>query len=128
MSLRIPGLQLAFEAGATVNNFRLVKFGAGDRIVVQADAATDSIIGIADTAATSCALGEKLDVVLEGVFPVTYGGTVTRGQLLTANSSGQAIAAAPAAGSNVSVIGRAMVSGVSGDLGSVLINPGSLQG
>lgn len=128
MSLRVPGLQLAFEAGATVNNFRLVKFGSGDRIVIQADAATDAIIGVADVAATSCASGEKFDVVLEGIFPVTYGASVTRGQLLTANSSGQAVPAAPAAGSNVSIIGRAMVSGVSGDLGSVLINPGSLQG
>ena len=59
---------------------------------------------------------------------MTYGANVTRGQFLTSNSSGQAIPAAPAAGSNVSVIGRALVSGVSGDLGSVLINPGSLQG
>lgn len=128
MSLRAPGLQLAFEAGATVNNFRLVKFGSGDRIAIQADAATDAIIGVADVAATSCASGEKFDVVIEGVFPVTYGASVTRGQFLTANSSGQAVPAAPAAGSNVSIIGRAMVSGVSGDLGSVLINPGSLQG
>jgi hypothetical protein len=128
MSLRVPGTQFAFEAGGTVNNFRLVKFGSGDRIAVQADAATDAIIGVADVAATSCATGEKFDVVLEGVFPVTYGGNVTRGQFLTSNSSGQAIPAAPSAGSNVSVIGRALVSGVSGDLGSVLINPGSLQG
>jgi hypothetical protein len=34
----------------------------------------------------------------------------------------------PATGVNNRVIGIAMVSGVSGDLGSVLIAPGSLQG
>jgi hypothetical protein len=82
---------------------------------------------VADDIATAGA-GEPVDVVMSGVATVEYGGNVTVGALLTANATGQAIAATAAAGSNVRVIGIAMVGGVSGDLGAVLLSPGSFQG
>jgi hypothetical protein len=124
MTQRNPGTILAFKAGATVNPNRFVKFSA-DRTVIQAAAVGDAIIGVSDLGAAST---EIVDVVMNGIFPVVYGGTVTRGDLLTSDSTGRAVTAAPAAGVNNSTGGRAMVSGVVGDLGSVSISLGSIQG
>lgn len=125
MPQRNPELFLNYTAGGAITEKRLVKFGAGDRLVVQASAATDAIIGVNDlTAATD----ERSDICLSGIFPVTYGGTVTRGDALTSDSSGRAITATAAAGANVRIIGIAMESGVVGDLGSVRIAPGFFQG
>lgn len=125
MSQRNPELFLSYTAGAAISANRFVKFGANDRTVVQAAAATDAIMGVSDLAAAST---ETVDVCLSGVFPVVYGGTVTRGDLLTSDSTGRAIVAAPAAGVNHRIGGVAMVSGVVGDLGSVRLSPGSFQG
>lgn len=125
MSTRIPEFYLAFEAGGAIPANRFVKFGSGDRKAVVAAAATDAVFGVSDLAA---ATDERLDVGVAGVLPVTYGGTVARGDLLVSDSTGRAVTAAPAAGANVRIAGVAMVSGVVGDVGSVLFNPGSLQG
>lgn len=59
---------------------------------------------------------------------VVFGGNVTRGQPLTADAQGRAVAAAPAAGANVYCIGFAEVSGVVGDIGTVIISPFIMQG
>jgi hypothetical protein len=121
-----PTLTRTYNAGGTIAARRIVKFGNADHTVVQGAAATDAMIGVsADLGAGS---GERIDVHLSGVAEVAYGGDVTRGALLTSDSNGAAVAAAPAAGANVAVIGRAMVSGVSGDVGLVLLGPGQIQG
>lgn len=125
MTQRNPELFLAYTAGGAISANRFVKFGASDRAMLQAAAATDAIVGVSDIAA---AYTETVDVCISGIFPVVYGGTVTRGDLLTSDSSGRAIVAAPAAGVNHRIGGVAMVSGVVGDLGSVRISPGSFQG
>lgn len=125
MTQRNPGLILTHTASGAITANRFVKFGSGDRIVSQTTAATDAILGVSNLGAAD---GKDVDVVTTGVFPVTYGGTVTRGDLLTSDSSGRAIVAAPAAGVNHRIGGMAMVSGVVGDLGSVRLSPGSFQG
>lgn len=125
MALKNEGLFRTYIAGATVNGKRFVKFDSDDRTVIQGAAAGDSLIGVSDiTAAT----GERVDVQLTDLAPVEYGGNVTRGALLISDSVGRAIAATAAAGTNVRVMGVAMESGVSGDIGSVMIAPGSFQG
>ena len=121
-----PVLTKSFDAEAAIARFRIVKFGSGDGAVVQAAAATDALMGVAD--APGAESGRRADVIVQGVAEVEYGGNVTRGALLTADADGKAVAAAPAAGANCRVIGVAMVSGVSGDIGSVLVSPGSMQG
>ncbi len=123
--MRNEGLAKTLIAGAAVAARRIVKFGSADTAVVQAAAATDLSIGVADLGAAS---GEYCDVIIDGIALVEYGGNVTRGQLLTADADGKAIAAAPAGGANARVIGVAMLSGVSGDIGSVRLAPGSVQG
>jgi len=125
MTIRNEGLTKTYAAGAAVAARRLVKFGADDRTVIQGAAAGDSIIGVSGLGAAN---GERLDVILTEIPTVEYGGTITRGQLVISDSDGRAIAATAAAGTNVRTAGIAMVSGVSGDLGAVLLSPGSFQG
>lgn len=118
--MRNEGLIKTFTAGAAIAARRIVTFdGTDDGEVIQAAAATGLLIGVSDLSAAS---GERVDVVLSGVAVVEYGGNVTQGALLTADADGKAIAAAPTAELTYRVIGVAMVGGVSGDLGSVLIS------
>lgn len=123
--MRNEGLAKTLIAGAAVAARRIVKFGAGDTAVLQAAAATDLSIGVADLGASS---GEYCDVIIDGIAQVEYGGNVTRGDKLTADADGKAVTAAPAAGVNAQIIGIAMLSGVSGDIGSVRIAPSVMQG
>lgn len=125
MTIRNEGLTKVYTAGAAVAARRLVKFDSDDRTVIQGAAGADLVIGVSDLGA---AAGERVDVIHTDIATVEYGGNVTRGQLLMSDSVGRAITATAAAGVNVRYAGVAMVSGVSGDLGAVLLAPGSLQG
>lgn len=127
MSLRNIGLVKTFFAGAAIQPARLVKFDADDRTVIQGTAGADAVFGVSD-AISAAATGERVDVVMSGIAPVVYGGTVTRGQLLMSDSTGRAITATAAAGTNVRYAGVAMVSGVVGDIGDISLSPGSFQG
>ncbi len=123
-----PLLTKSFKnGGAIVTRYRIVKFGSDDDTVVQAAAATDSLIGVADSLGAA-ATDTRVEVIINGIAEVEYGGNVTRGALLTADSDGKAVAAAPTAGSNVRIIGVAAQSGVAGDIGSVILSHGSMQG
>lgn len=106
-----------FTAGAAINPFRLVKFDTSDHVVIQAAAAADLAVGVCG--ALGPASGERVDVVLAGIAEVDFGGTVTRGAMVTADASGKAVAAA----STNRTIGIALVSAVSGDRAPVLIAP-----
>ncbi len=115
-----------YVAEAAVSPYRIVKFGTSDGNVVQSAAAADAHIGVMESVGP--ALGERCDVVKSGIADVEFGGTVTRGAPVTADASGRAIAAAPAAGSNVRIIGFAEVSAVLGDIAPILVAPGVMQG
>lgn len=121
-----PILIKNYVAGAAVAARRIVKFDAADGKVIQAAAATDAVVGVAEQVAA--ASGERVDVIHSGIAEVEFGGTVTRGALVTADADGKAVAAAPAAGANNRVVGIALVSAASGDIAPVLIVPGQIQG
>jgi hypothetical protein len=121
-----PNLIRNFKAQAAIAACTIAVFGAADGQVLAAAAATDKLMGV--TTDIAAALGERCDVILGGAADVLYGGAVTRGDPLTADASGRAVTAAPAAGSNVRIIGFAMVSGVLGDIGQVEISQGVMQG
>lgn len=123
--MRIDGLIRNFNAGAPVAPYRIVKFGASDQEAIQAAAATDNSIGLSDQLGAAKA-GDPLDVIRSGLGEVEFGGNVTRGDWLTADADGKAVTASPATGATVQVIGRAEVSGVDGDIGSVHIAPGTI--
>lgn len=115
-----------FSAGGAISARRIIKFGSADNSVVQSAAAANLHIGVSTEIAA--ASGEPVDVHTDGIREVDYGGTITRGAKLTSDANGKAVAAAPAQGANVEIIGIAMVSGVDGDIGLVKIAPSTMQG
>lgn len=117
----------AYSAEAAILPNRILKPGAADYGVLPASAATDKIIGVS-MPLISVGAGETVEVVHEGIAEVKLGGTVTRGDFLTSDASGQAITAAPSVGVNNSILGRAQVSGAAGDLIPVLLTINSFQG
>ncbi len=120
-------LQKGYTAQVAIGARRMVKFGSADGTVTLATAAADKTIGVQSE--IDCAIGERASVAMIGnIEEVIYGGNVTRGDPLTAGALGVAVAAAPAAGANVWCVGFAEVSGVSGDIGTVVISPFMLQG
>lgn len=120
-------LTKSYLAGAAVAKYRIVKFGADANHVVQGAAAADALVGVsADLAAA--AAEERLDVVHAGIAEVEFGGTVTAGALVTSDADGKAVAAAPAQGANARILGVARVGGAAGDIGSVFLTLGVMQG
>ncbi|MBK5913276.1 hypothetical protein CCR84_02870 [Rhodocyclus purpureus] len=104
-----------------------VKLGSVDGKVTTATAATDLIIGA--TMDVSPAIGERVDVVVVGIAYVEAGAAIVRGNLVTADSSGRAVTAAPAAGVNNRVAGIAVESATaSGDVIPVLLKQGQVKG
>jgi len=110
-----------YDAEGAILPYRIIKFGAADYGVVQAAAAADLSIGVSNILGAAAA-GDPVDVVKSGIAKVEFGGAITRGAAITANASGQAVAAA----TTNQVIGYAEVSGVAGDIGSVFISPSKL--
>lgn len=121
-----PDLIKAFTAETAVTARRIVKFGTADGNVIQAAAVTDGLMGVSDP--LGGALNARVEVILDGIAEVEYGGNVTRGDLLTTDANGKAVTAAPITGTNNRIIGQAMVSGMLGDIGLVHIEPGQIQG
>lgn len=125
--MRNPGLSKAYTAEAAIAAYRIVKFGAADGGVLQGAASADKLIGVTDRIAAAVA-GDRVDVYRGGIVEVEYGGAVAAGDPLTSDASGRAITAAPGAGVNAYVIGQAEVAGVLGDIGSVFLSQGRIQG
>jgi hypothetical protein len=118
----------SFVAGGAIAQFRLVRLGAANTQVLQASAAADALIGVSHQPG-GAATGERCDVVINGTADVEFGAAVTRGALLMADANGRAITAAAAAGTNVRIIGVALTDAAAlGDIGQVLLSPGSFQG
>ncbi|MFO1404663.1 MAG: capsid cement protein [Azonexus sp.] len=121
-----PLLNKNYLAEAAISPYRIVKPGTSDGNILQGAAATDFLMGVCESVGP--ALGERCDVVKSGIADVEFGGAVTRGAAVTSDANGKAVAAAPAAGSNVRIIGFAEVSAVAGDIGPILVAPGVMQG
>lgn len=109
----------ACYAGAAILPFRIVKHGAADAFAIQSAAAGDASFGVSDSLGAAAA-NDPVDIIRGGIAEVVYGGTVTRGDPLTSDSTGRGIKAA----TGNRIIGFAEVSGVVGDRGSVFIAPG----
>lgn len=126
MSIRNPRY-LPMLAGGAITPNRIVKIGSADQTVVLAAAATDRPVGVS-VQNISYASGAVCDIVDGGEYEVIAGGTVARGDPVCSDANGAGVTAAPAGGTNNGVIGRALDSAVVGDLFTVQIQPGVLQG
>lgn len=120
------GVEKSVKCTAAVAAFTLAKFGADDDTMSTGVAATDNIVGVFQHATTVAA--EEVRVMLSGVSRVKLGGTVTRGDLIGSDASGQGVTVAPAAGTNNRIVGLALASGVAGDIIPVLIAQSRPQG
>lgn len=119
-SMRNDGLTKTYYANAALVRHTIVNL-ATDTTVQTSTAAAQLHMGVLDGLGDA-ATGEPVDVIMDGIATVRAGGTITRGQPITANATGQGIAAT--AGAGVRIIGFAMTSAVSGDLFPVFIRPG----
>lgn len=121
-------LAKSYNAGGAINANSIVKAGANDYDVLQADGPTAAAKLIGITTDIAAASAERVDVVVAGIADLKLGGTVARGDPITSDASGNGVSAAPGAGVNNRIVGIALISGVSGDLIPVLINQSMLQG
>ena len=109
----------SFVAPSAIGGRKLVTFGVADGEVVEATAVTDTLIGVAEQIGSRD--NDRVDVVVGGICEVEAGGTITRGDVLTANASGKAVTSS--AGTD-RIVGIAMQSAVSGDVIDILIAQG----
>lgn len=121
------GLEKSVKCTAAIATaFLIAKFGADDDTLSQATASTEDLVGVFQH--TTSAAGDEVRVMLDGISRVVLGGTVTRGGLVTSDAAGKAVAIGAVAGTNYASIGRALASGVAGDIIPVLLNPSRPQG
>lgn len=125
----MSNMQLAknYVADVAISPFRLVKPGSADDRITVATSSTDFITGA--TMDIGPAVGERCDVQLAGVAYVEAGAAIPRGSSITSDAIGRAIVAAPAAGVNASVAGRALETATAaGDIIRYMQSIGQVQG
>lgn len=117
------GIPFVVDTGGVTEN-SIVKVTTGQKVAL-ASAVSDAVIGVAEYTA---AAGETVSVQVTGVARVKAGGVIAAGDPITTDASAQAVKAAPAAGTNNVVIGRALSAAASGDLVDVLLIQHTFQG
>jgi len=122
-----PELIKSYVAGGTVGERRVVVFHTTAGQVVQAAAATGLLLGVCYQPG-GATVGQRCDVVLQGIADVVAGGTIAAGAKLTSDANGAVVAAAPAAGANNQIIGIALTAAAAGDIIPVLLAQSVLQG
>lgn len=133
-----PDYSATFLAGGDINPSRFVTKSTTDWGVTQATA--DAIIfGISQEGARDAPIpsasvlaaqsGESLKVYLDGAeCTLDLGGTVTAGDELASDSTGQGVAVTPAATSRENVGAIALESGIDGDLRRVRVHRDAAHG
>lgn len=111
-----PILTKSFIAGADTRPNRCVKF-SDSGTVIEAVLAADRVVGVSKPQLT-VASGDRVDVVLLGIADAIAGAAVTRGDLVTSDTTGAVITLAGA----TQEIGTALESGVAGDIIPVLLS------
>ena len=87
--------------------------------VLVAAAITDTLLGVLQNKPTQT--GEAPTIMVQGISKVSYADNITAGDLIGTDSSGEAIKIAEGAGTIDGVLGIALVTGVNGDVGTVLL-------
>ena len=121
-----PGFSKPYIADTDIAPYLVLKSGSVDGNVALATTTTDKLKGVSEN--VQVAAGQTVDVVTSGIVNVTAGGTIADGDWLTVNGSSQVVTAAPSAGANVQIVGKALVSAVSGDIFPIFVQLSVLQG
>ena len=132
LSSRFPGQMIPMVTESIVSDGMIVIVGAADNACALPGGAspTVSLLGVIYRPdGSSAAVGDTVDVVISGVYPVIAAGSVTANNLITSGGTdGTAIAESAGSGVLVGVLGPALEDGVSGDRVATVINPFIKQG
>lgn len=122
-----PGLTFSYLAEVAIPARRLVKHGTADGRVTLATDGSVPILGAAEQIPTK--INFAVDVIHTECAVVEAGGAVARSSPVSADATGRAIVAAPAAGVNMWAAGVALETATAaGDFIRVLIVPQRIQG
>lgn len=110
-NIRNPGLIKNRVSGAAINPYRFVGFGADDDHVIQAAGSLIEGIGASMELGVDGA-NERIDIAHSGIVEIEFGGTITRGQKVTADANGKAVALA----AEYSLKKAVIAGGAAGDL------------
>lgn len=118
----IPTFIRAYEAESEIGGNLIVSFSAPatGSTIEQASSATDPFVGVSDSMGADP--GGMCDVHRGGLVSVKLGGPVSAGDPITANATGEGVAAAPGVAANI--IGWADEPGVAGDIIDIFYAPG----
>lgn len=113
MSTTVTGPSRTFKAGADLRTkqYFIVKLSSGD--VVLAAAATDNLLGILMNKPNSAENAEVQLVNSQGTCKVVAGGSITAGNMITADSAGKAVATTSVGNY---ILGMALKDAASGDV------------
>jgi len=115
-----------YTAAMAIPAYRICKFSALDTVTL-GTAATDSLIGV--NADVAPAIGERCDLVRQGIAFIEAGAAIAQGAPVTSDATGRAVTAAPGAGVNNRLIGFAdEAASAAGDVIRVLVELGVMQG
>lgn len=104
-------------AGAAITRWAVVQLSSGDVIVTTGP--TDVAYGVAQDAADS---GDKVDVLVRGLTKAVAGGTISKGDKLQADASGNVVADDETTASRI-LIGEAYEDAASGDTFQMIFEP-----
>jgi hypothetical protein len=120
------GLIKNFTAESVIEKRRLVTFGSAEGHAARAGVG-DVLMGTTAIRGAA-AIGDRVDVCLDNIREVEFGGPVAFKDPLTSDATGRAVKAEPAPGTSVPIIGRAMSAGSAGTIGHTIIQPSILHG
>lgn len=117
-------VQVGYIASAAITKYRCVEQVTDDNTCQQIATAGHKALGVAQEGPTStdATNGRIIDIQIQGVTLVEYGGTVTRGDRVVVDNTGRVVTATT--GNNQSQVGIALESGVVGDWHTLLLTPG----
>jgi len=110
------------KAGAAIGARKICQI-TGNNQAAQAVAASLDLVGVSGSRAV--AANDTVEVALSGIAEVELGGNVAAGAWVTADANGDAVATT---GDDAGVVGICIVGGADGDIGEVLIAPGTFSG
>ena len=125
MSVRYDGLITPHTAEGALPAHRFATYGAAAGGAKTATAGA-KILGV--TTLVAAASGEIADVVRDGIARIEYGGALAAGDPVASDADGKAVAVGATSGTNYHIGGYAEVAGAAGDLGSIRVLPGRIQG
>jgi hypothetical protein len=132
LSSRFPGQMIPMVTESIVSDGMVVIVGAADNACALPGGAspTVSLLGVIYRPdGSSAAVGDTVDVIISGVYPVIAAGSITANNLITSGGTdGTAIAESAGSGVLVGVLGPALEDGASGDRVATIINPFIKQG